>query len=148
MDDERASAYTCANQALMRDTAGKPSYSWRGLQSAPASHSRAAQTKVRATILPEFASGIAWYRFGYPNDLAHIWHNIGKKIRRRFSYHKAARKRFPESNLWVWGGCEVGIEKKAERLVCQSCRNTESNWRKKHPGKGIGFDPVISGGSN
>jgi TonB family protein len=84
----------------------------------------------------------------YPNDLAHIWQNIHRKIRRRFSYDEAARKYFPESNLWVGGGCEVGVEKKAEALVCQSCRNAELNWRKKHPNKGPNVVAVISGGSN
>ncbi|MCI0392885.1 MAG: energy transducer TonB [Acidobacteria bacterium] len=99
--------------------------------------------------------GLANIRYGlpvaeirYPNDLAHIWQNIGKKIRRRNSYDEAVRKYFPESNLWVGGGCEVGVEKKAETLFCQSCRNEELMWRKKHPGKGAGFDAVISSGSN
>ncbi|MGH9754263.1 MAG: energy transducer TonB [Blastocatellia bacterium] len=84
----------------------------------------------------------------YPSDLAHIWHNIHQKIRRRFSYDEAARKYFPESRLWVGGGCEVGVEKKAETLYCQSCRDAELRWRKKHPGKGPSFAAVISGGSN
>jgi len=92
--------------------------------------------------------GLPEAEIGSPNDLAHIWQKIRQKIRRRFSYYEAAGKYFPESKLWVWGGCMVEIEKKAETLYCQSCRNAELNWRKKHPGKGIGFDAVISGGIN
>src|SRR5262245_38772426 len=99
--------------------------------------------------------GLADIRYGlpnaeivYPNDLAHIWQNIRQKIRRRFSYDEAERKHFPESNLCVGGGCEVGVEKKAETLYCQSCRNAELSWRKKHPDKGPSFVSVISGGRN
>jgi TonB family protein len=92
--------------------------------------------------------GLPEAEIGYPNDLAHIWQNIREKIRRRNSYYEAARKYFPESNFWVGGGCMVGVEKKAETLYCQSCRNAELRWRKKHPGKGIGFDAVISSVSN
>jgi TonB family protein len=92
--------------------------------------------------------GLPEAEIGYPNDLAHLWQKIRQKIRRRFSYHEAARKYFPESNFWVGGGCVVGVEKKAETLYCQSCRNAELNWRKKHPVKGPSFVAVISGGSN
>src|SRR5262245_25273300 len=98
--------------------------------------------------LAEIAYGLPKAEFGYPNDLAHIWQNIRQKIRRRFSYDEAARKYFPESNLCVGGGCEVGVEKKAETLYCQSCRNAELSWRKKHPDKGPSFVAVISGGRN
>ncbi|MGH9769960.1 MAG: hypothetical protein ACREAB_21250, partial [Blastocatellia bacterium] len=85
---------------------------------------------------------------GYPNDLIHIWQNIRQNIRRRNSYYEAGGKYFPESNSWVGGGCEVGIESKAETLFCQSCREAEIKWRRKHPGKGPSFVAVISGGSN
>jgi TonB family protein len=98
--------------------------------------------------LADISYGLPKGESSYPNDLAHIWQNIRQKIRRRFSYNEAARKYFPESNFWVGGGCMVGVENKAETLYCQSCRNAELNWRKKHPGKGIGFDSVISSVSN
>jgi|SRR5215831_19233831 len=82
--------------------------------------------------------GLAEIRYGlpnaeivFPNDLAHIWQNIRHKIRRRFSYDEAERKYFPESRLWVGGGCMVEVEKKAETLYCQSCRNAELKWRKR-----------------
>src|SRR5262245_12769462 len=98
--------------------------------------------------LASISYGLPKAEFGYPNDLAHIWQNIRQKIRRRFSYDEAARTHFPESNLCVGGGCEVGVEKKAETLYCQSCRNAELSWRKKHPDKGPSFVAVISGGRN
>jgi len=79
----------------------------------------------------EISYGLPKAEFGHPNDLAHIWQNVWQKTRRRFSYSEAARKYFPESNLLVWGGCMVGVEKKAENLYCQSCRNAELKWRKK-----------------
>src|SRR5262245_22520787 len=82
--------------------------------------------------------GLADIRYGlpnpeivYPNDLAHIWQNIRHKIRRRFSYDEAERKYFPESRLWVGGGCMVEVKKKAETLYCQRCRNAELKWRNK-----------------
>jgi TonB family protein len=82
--------------------------------------------------------GLADIRYGlpnaeivYPNDLAHIWQNIRHKIRRRFSYDEAERKYFPESRLWVGGGCMVEVEKKAETLYCQRCRNAELKWTNK-----------------
>jgi TonB family protein len=92
--------------------------------------------------------GLPEAEIGYPYDLAHLWQNVRQKIRRRFSYYEAARKHFPESNFWVGGGCEVGVKKKSEMLYCQSCRNAELRWRKKHPGKGPSFVAVISSVSN
>ena len=79
----------------------------------------------------EILYGLPRAEFGHPNDLAHIWQNVWQKIRRRFSYYEAARKHFPESNLLVWGGCQVGVVKKSEMLYCQRCRNAELKWRNK-----------------
>jgi TonB family protein len=55
----------------------------------------------------------------YPNDLAHLWQNIRRKIRRRFSYNEAAGKHFPESNLLVLGGCEVRVERSPKRCIAK-----------------------------
>lgn len=98
--------------------------------------------------LAEITYGLPEMEIGYPKDLIHIWQNLKNKIKRRNSYFDVAQRSFPNSNLWVGGGCVVGYEKKAETLFCQQCRDAESQWRRKHPRKGYGVVAVISGSQN
>ncbi|HMV52012.1 MAG TPA: TonB family protein [Blastocatellia bacterium] len=98
--------------------------------------------------LAEIVYGLPESEIGYPNDVVHFGANLMKKIKKRNSYFNVAQRSFPNSYLWVGGGCEVGVEKKAEILFCRHCRNAELQWSRKHPGKGYGVVAVISGGKN
>ena len=60
-----------------------------------------------------------------------------RRLSERKAYGKAKTKFFPESHWSARAGCLVRPETKAEVHYCQSCREAELAWLRRHPG----FDP-------
>jgi len=49
-------------------------------------------------------------------------------------YWDALETRFPHGSEYVRFGCVVGSEKRAEVMICQSCREARRTWFETHPG--------------